>query len=104
MQRLSRAQDVSGCIAIFGYYKYFFHISMLLYHFILQICLLIIRIYNSNGDTDTERGGTSYAMLCARMTREGATENKLELSILLIHKSTFVSLSLEAINAPEKSF
>ena len=39
------------------------------------------------GDTDKERGGTSYAMLCARMTRKDATENMLELLIVLIHKS-----------------
>ena len=46
-------------------------------HFVLQICLLIILIYNSNGDTDKERGGTSYAMLRAGMTREDARENIL---------------------------
>ena len=56
-------------------------------HFVLQICLLIIRIYNSKRDTDKERDGTSYAMLCARMTREDATENMLKLLIVLIHKS-----------------
>ena len=56
-------------------------------HFVLQICLLIIRTYNSNGDTDKERGGTSYAMLRAGMTREDARENILELLIVLIEKS-----------------
>ena len=72
--------------------------------FILQICLLIIRMYNSKGDRDKERDGTSYAMLRAGMTREDAKENKLELLIVLIHKSKFVSWTLEAINASEKSF
>ena len=79
----------------------------LCYHsnnFIIQICLLIIRMYNSKGDTDKERYGTSYAMLRAGMTREDAKENKLELLIVLIHKSKFVSWSREAINASEKSF
>ena len=43
-------------------------------HFILEICLLIIRIYISKGDTDKEKDGTSYAMLRAGMTREDAKE------------------------------
>ena len=72
--------------------------------FILQICLLIIRMYNSRWDTDKERDGTSCAMLRAGMTREDAKENKLELLIVLIHKSKFVSWTLEAINASDKSF
>ena len=46
--------------------------------FILQICLLIIRMYNSKGDRDKERDGTSYAMLHAGMAKEDAKENKLE--------------------------
>ena len=72
--------------------------------FILQICLLIIRMYNSKWDTDKEKDGTSYTMLRAGMTREDAEENKLELLIVLIHKSKFVSWTLEAINASDKSF
>ena len=35
-------------------------------------------MYNSNGDTDKERDGTSYAMLHAGMAKEDAKENKLE--------------------------
>jgi len=56
-------------------------------HFVLQICLLIIRIYNSKGHTDKERGGTSYVLVCTRMTREDAKESMVKLLIVLIHES-----------------
>ena len=70
-------------------------------YFVLQICLLIILICNSKGDTYKDRNGTSYAMLCARMTREDAKENMLELLIVLIHKSNLKVILVKS-SMPQK--